>query len=341
MRVLVAGLGAIGQRHARNLRDLVPGVELLAFRRRRLRHVVTEQLTADPARDVEAELGIEVFDDLAAALATRPEVAFVTGPTSEHLAVAQAAAEAGCDLFIEKPLSHRGDGVEALVEVVAARKLVAMVGCQWRFHPGVARLKELLHNRALGDLRSASIDYAEYLPDWHPFEDYRRSYAARAELGGGVVLTQIHDYDLAWWLFGAPVAVRARGGHLSDLEIDVEDEVRAELETPMCLVTVSQCFADRSPRRTITVEGALATVVLDLRGGTLSVRPRVAEELEFGDYPRGTMFRDELEHFLECVRDRSTPRVPLSDGVAVLDVALAVKRSLPDGRRVVVGEERR
>jgi predicted dehydrogenase len=341
MRVLIAGLGAIGQRHARNLRSLAPDAELLAFRRRRLRHVVTDGLTADPSRDVEEELGVTVFDDLGAALAARPNLVFVTGPTSEHLAAARATADAGCDLFIEKPISHTREGVAGLVEAVASRKLVAMVGCQWRFHPGVAHLKASLASGLLGEFRSGAIDYAEYLPDWHPYEDSRRSYAARAELGGGVVLTQIHDFDLAWWLFGAPVAVRATGGHRSALEIDVEDEVRAELETPAGTVTVTQSFADRSPRRTITVKGSAATALLDLRAGTFTVHPPVAAGMDFGNYQRNTMFRDEVQHLLQCVRDRSTPRVPLADGVAVLDIALAVKASLPDGRRVVPGEEGR
>ena len=97
---------------------------------------------------------------------------------------------------------------------------------------------------ALGTLtRARRIDYAEYLPDWHPYEDYRTSYAARAELGGGVVLTQIHDYDLAWWLFG-PCHGRRNRRALSDLEIDVEDTVDARLEGGTIPVRVRQSMRD-------------------------------------------------------------------------------------------------
>jgi len=193
MRVLVAGLGAIGQRHARNLRALDPGIELLAFRRRRLGHVVTESLQRDDSRDVERELDATVFTDLDEALAARPDAVFVCTPSSQHLEIAQRAAEAGCHLFIEKPLSNALDGVARLRATLAGRSLVVLVGCQWRYHPAVRWLRQMLQENALGRLSSATIEYAEFLPDWHPYEDYRASYAARADLGGGVVLTQIHD----------------------------------------------------------------------------------------------------------------------------------------------------
>jgi predicted dehydrogenase len=337
VRILVAGLGAIGQRHARNLRAICgDGLELLAYRRRRLSHVVTESLQRDDTRHVETELGITAFEDLEAALAARPEAVFVCTPSSSHLEIARRAADAGCHLFIEKPVSHTLDGLRELCDAVEARNLVAVVGCQWRFHPGVRWLRDLIQTGTLGPLVRADIDYGEYLPDWHPYEDYRASYAARADLGGGVVLTQIHDYDLAWWLFGAPRTVTATGGHLSDLEIDVEDTVHAQLVCGTVPVAIRQSFASRPPRRTITVEGETGSVTLDLLNGRVSSHPRVASTGAFADFQRNQMFVDEVRHFLSCVAGTETPSVPLSDGIAVLRVALAVKDAMRTGRTVEV-----
>ena len=331
MRVLIAGLGAIGQRHARNLRALRPDVELHAFRQRRLRHVVTESLQRDDSLDVERELGVTAHTDLDAALAVRPEAVFVCTPSAMHLDVALRAAAAGCHLFIEKPVSHTIDGLGRLRALVERHELVAAVGCQWRYHPCVARLRELIASGALGAMRKADIRYAEHLPDFHPYEDYRTSYAARAELGGGVVLTQIHDYDLAWWLFGAAHSVHATGGHLSALEIDVEDTVRAQLDTAAGPVFVSQSFAERPPHRSVTVQGALAVATLDLLAARLVVDPPVAEGLALVDYQRNEMFRAEAEDFISSVERHRAPRVPLADGIAVLQLALAVKESLRSG----------
>ena len=169
MRILIAGLGAVGQRHARNLRALFGArVELLAYRRRRLSHVVTDALQADESRDVEADLAISAFEDLDQALAARPDAVFVCTPSSQHLEIAQRAADAGCHLFIEKPLSHTLEGVARLRETVASKGLVVLVGCQWRYHPCVRWLRDRLEAGTLGPIVRAEIDYGEYLPDWHP-----------------------------------------------------------------------------------------------------------------------------------------------------------------------------
>jgi predicted dehydrogenase len=337
VRILIAGLGAIGQRHARNLRALYgEDLELLAFRRRRLPHVVTESLERDESRNVEAELGVTAFEDLDAALAAGPDGVFVCTPSSQHLEIAQRAADAGCHLFIEKPVSHTLAGVDRLRDTVASKGLVAIVGCQWRYHPCVRWLRDLLRAGTLGPLVRAEIDYGEYFPDWHPYEDYRSSYAAQAELGGGVVLTQIHDYDLAWWLFGPPGAVTASGGHLSALEIDVEDTVDAWLEGGAVPVRVRQTFAVRPPCRTITVTGAHGSVTVDLLAARITTDSGVAPAATFAEYQRNQMFMDEVRNFRECLAGREKPFVPLEDGIAVLRLAVAVKEAIRTGRTVEI-----
>ncbi len=338
MRVLIAGLGAIGQRHARNLRALCgSSLELTTFRTRGRRHVVTESLELDDTRDAEQSLGISAsYTDLDAALATKPTAVFVCTPSSQHLDIALRAAAAGCHLFVEKPVSHSMDGVTRLMMEVRRHSLVAVVGSQWRYHPCVLRLRELLAAGSLGALRSASVDYAEYLPDWHPYEDYRESYAARAALGGGVVLTQIHDYDLAWWLFGPVTQVSATGGHLSALEIDVEDTVEASLAARLCPVTVRQCFAARPPHRTITVHGTRGVATLDLLAATLTVSPAVVAPFTVAAYQRNEMFLAEVYNFLACIGGTAQPIAPLEDGISVLQVALSVKTALTTGRTVEI-----
>lgn len=335
MRILIAGLGAVGQRHARNVRALRgAAVELFAFRSRGLRHVVTDSLTRDDSRDVEMALGIRAFENLDDALGVKPDAVLICTPSSRHLEVAQRAAEGGCHLFIEKPVSDTMKGVERLRSTVAARNLVAMVGSQWRFHPCVQALRKFMNDGMLGHIERAEISYTEYLPDWHPYEDYRTSYAARAELGGGVVLTQIHDYDLACWLFGVPRRVSARGGKLSDLEIDVEDTADAVLEGGDTVVHVRQTFASRPPTRSITVTGDRCSAALDLLRSHMVFSPPLAPEIAITDYPRNQLFMDEIANFLDCVDRRDVPAVTLDDGIIALRVALAVKESMHSGRTV-------
>jgi predicted dehydrogenase len=343
VRILVAGLGAIGQRHARNLRILLGDrLELLALRSRRLRHVVTESLTADASQDVEAVLGARVFTDPDAALAERPDAVFICTPSSLHLDLARRAAERGCHLFIEKPLAASEEGVEALLDLVERRGVVATVGCQWRWHPVV----HYLHDRAAGDgLRglvgeplSVHAEYGEWLPGWHPYEDHRRSYAARRDLGGGVILTQIHDFDYLCWTFGLPARVMASGGRLGTEDIDVEDTAVTLLECRwqhrVLPVLLHQDMLRRSPVRTCRIIGTDGDVTADLLGGVVRHRAgsgAAAEVLDARGYSRNQMFVEEVTDFLRAVETRTAPRVTLREAADCLRVALAARRSLESG----------
>lgn len=205
LRALIVGLGSIGQRHARNLRALLGAdVELLAYRARGLSHVIADGGATNPHESVSERLAITEYATLDEALARRPDIAFVCNPTRLHLAAAQRIAEADCHLFLEKPISDTLDGVDELARTVRDRGLITVVGCQLRFHPLLRRVHAVLREGALGGVTAARIACGEYLPGWHPYEDYRTTYAARRDLGGGVILTLIHELDYAYWLFGAP-----------------------------------------------------------------------------------------------------------------------------------------
>ena len=340
LRALIVGLGSIGQRHARNLRALLGNdVELLAYRARGLEHVIGEGGVTNAAESVSSRLGIREFTSLDDALARRPDVAFVCNPTRLHLAAAQRIAEAGCHLFLEKPVSDSLDGVDALARAVEVRDLVAVVGCQLRFHPLLKRVHALLGDGALGRVTSARIACGEYLPGWHPYEDYRTSYAARRDLGGGVILTLIHEIDYAFWLFGAPRRLFAVGGHLSDLEIDVEDTASILMDCGSIErslpVHVQVDFVQRPPSRTCEITGSNGRIALDLAGGTLrryDEAGELAERLEAMDLERNRLFLDELTHFLACVRRIERPLVPLADGIATLRIALAARDAIETQR---------
>jgi predicted dehydrogenase len=337
VKVLLAGLGSVGQRHARNLRTILgDDVDLLAYRVRGGGRVLGDLAsTATP----ESALGVRRFGDLEAALRERPDAVFVTNPTALHLGVAQAAAEAGCHLFVEKPLAASWTGVEQLLATVERQRLVTMVGNQLRFHPGLRALRELLRADAIGRLLSVQIEFGEYLPAWHPWEDYRESYAARRDLGGGVLLSQIHDIDYACWLFGLPARVYAVGGHLSSLDVDVEDVASVTLQCrydgrPLP-VHLHMDYLQRPPVRTCRVIGEDGRLLFDERAGTLTrtdVDGRVTEQRVMVE--RNDLFLAELQHFLACLAGREKPEVDLRAGAETLRVALAARASIERGTPV-------
>jgi len=338
----MVGLGGIGQRHARNLRSILQGrVELMAYRVRQLTHVVTPTLDMDTSKNVEIELGIRTFPDLDTALQERPDIAFVCNPSSAHLSTAWACVNGGCDLFIEKPLSTSIDGVDELIAAVEKKHRIAMVGYQLRFHPCVAKLASVLKSGCLGRILSVRATIGEYLPGWHPYEDYRKMYAAKAELGGGVVLSQIHEFDYLYSLFGVPTKVYAIGGHWSHLDIDVEDTASTLMECSFegrsLPIHLHQDYLQATPSRQCEVIGDRGRAVLDF----LSLSVIVYDSLlpspvvhTWKGFERNQLFLDEVCHFLDCVEKRTQPVVDLRCGAQSLRMALAAKLSMASNKLV-------
>jgi predicted dehydrogenase len=346
MKILILGLGGIGQRHARNLRSILQDrVELLAYRVRGLTHMISPTLEADAGRNVEKELGIHVLPDLEAALAQRPDAAFICNPTSLHVETALACVAAGCDLFIEKPLSDRLDGVDQLIEAVEQAKRIAMVGYQLRFHPCLRTLASVIDSGALGAILAVRSTIGEYLPGFHPYEDYRESYAARADLGGGVVLTQIHEFDYLYSLFGPVRSVYALGGHWSHLDLDVEDVastlMQATIGNRPLPIHLQQDYLQRPAVRQCEVTGDRGKAILDLRALSVTVVSPEGPPLvhSFADFDRNVMFIEEVRHFLACVEARTKPIVDLRDGRQSLEMAVAVKRSIASGTVVALHQD--
>ena len=333
MRALIVGLGSIGRRHARNWASLSLGPLAIC----RQHHAVQPE-----------PLGVEAteYDDLHQALELeQPEVVLVTNPTSLHVATARAAIDAGAHVLVEKPLGSSLDGVHELLATAQTGGSVIMVAYNLRFHPGLVRVKALIEACAIGRVLSARAEVGEYLPDWHPWEDYRHSYSGRRDLGGGAVLTFSHELDALCWLLGPPGSVAAMAAQLSSLHIDTEDvaEILVQFERgPLASVHVD--YARRTPRRTLELVGETGVLRWDYHQNRLELYTADTRQwhVEEGDptYARNQMYRDELRFFAERVRDATPqPRVDGRQGAAVLALGLAALRSAVHGRTIDMQHE--
>ncbi len=338
MKILMIGLGGIGQRHTRNLRTLFGNdVEILAYRVRGQSEALTDKLQIEAGSNLEHKYQIRVFKDLDRALAERPQAAFICNPSSLHVASATAAAHAGCHLFLEKPLSHSLEGLSGLIELATSKSLVSLVGYQLRFHPCLQRVRSVLNAGLIGRVLSVRAEVGEYLPGWHVYEDYRQMYASRDELGGGVILSQIHEMDYLYWLFGLPGRIFAMGGHLSSLEINVEDVASILMDCGGVPVHLHQDYVQRPPSRTLQIIGDTGKIMVDFRTASFThfdADGKVATEQSFHDFERNEMFMSELRHFFACIKGDEKSLVSLSDGVQSLKMALAAKESIRTGRVV-------
>jgi predicted dehydrogenase len=203
------------------------------------------------------------------------------------------------------------------------------------------RLRDVLGAGEIGRVAAVRMEVGEYLPEWHGYEDYRQSYAARSDLGGGALLSQIHEMDMIYWLFGLPASLFALGGLLSRLEIDVEDTastlMACRVDGRVVPVHLHQDFLQRPGARRVQVVGDAGKVEIDLRAPSITVfggDGQLREQTEFKQFQRNQLFLDQTAHLLACLSGKQKPAVTIRDGAQSLRMALAARESMDTGRVV-------
>lgn len=327
-KILLIGFGSIGRRHLRNLQS-VGQSDIIVYR--------TGHSTL-PDNDL---LNVQITTDIYKTLAYNPTAAIIANPTALHIQSALIAAKTGCHLLLEKPISHNMDGVEELLKIVRIQNLVVLVGFQFRFHLGLQQIKNLLDNGAIGQVVSVQAQWGEYLPSWHPWEDYRKSYSARADLGGGVLATLCHPFDYLRWLIGEVTAVSAMLGYQGGLEISVEDTADVQLLfNNGAIGYVHLDYVQRPSSHWLRIIGQQGTLYWDNADGNVhfySAQRGQWEILEIPkDFERNFMFVREIEHFLACIAGTEYPICTLQDGIRVLQITLAAQQSALEKRQILL-----
>ena len=326
MKILIAGFGSIGRRHFRNLLTL--GEKDFLFLRSGRSTLVDCEIAQYP-----------VETDIDSALSHRPDAVIIANPTALHLDVAIPAAEAGCHIFLEKPISNSSERVEILEKALQRGGGNVFVGFQFRFHPGLIKIKKLLSQKILGKPLSIRAHWGEYLPGWHPWEDYREGYSARKDLGGGVVLTLCHPLDYLRWLLGEVDTLWAVLGKDSNLDLEVEDSAEIGLVFHQGVVgSVHLNYNQRPPAHHLELVCSKGTIKWDNENGVVYVYYAQSESWEYYPPPpgfvRNDLFLSEMEHFLKVARGEAKSVCDYSDGIKSLFLTLAVYESDRSGRRI-------
>jgi len=326
MKFLIAGYGSIGRRHLRNLR-MLGEKDILLYR---------SQKSTLESDEIE---GLLVETDLDAALDHHPDAVIVSNPTALHMDVAIPAARRGCTLLIEKPIAGNLERIDELEDALNQGKSKALVGFQFRYHPSLQYIKRLLKSGGLGRPVSVRAQWGEYLPAWHPWEDYRQGYSARSDLGGGVALTLSHPLDYLRWLFGEVESVWGFAGRQGDLELDVEDiaEIGLQLEGGT-VASVHLDYLQRPPSHRMEIVCTEGTIDWNNATGAVRIFRASTDAWESFLAPvgfdRNDLFVSELRHFLEVARGLEEPRCTLRDGIEVLRIVEAFDQAAKNGERV-------
>ncbi len=332
MRGLVVGGGSIGRRHLQNLKLL--GVDCLAL------------VETSPARRdvIASELKVDSFEDLFAGLNWNPDFVVVATPTYLHGEQTLAVLEKGLPLFVEKPLCHTSRLLQEISELADRKRVVSLVGCNMRFHPGPAQVKDVLVQNRIGRILFARLQAGSYLPSWRSPQDYRTNYAAKEATGGGCILDYIHEIDLAFWYLGKVNGVLCISGKLSSLEIETEDVAALVCRHDSgALSEIHLDYVQRTYERDCQIVGERGSIFWAFKNGEVRWFDAVTGEWTTIAQPSGwqvnDMYVDEMKHFLECVREKRPTVLPIEEAISVMQIAFAAKASARDERLVTIAEK--
>ena len=324
MKTAVVGTGSIGRRHIGNLLALRM-CDVVAVSEHGRRSCLEIDGTAVPV--------VHDFDTVLTDAGVGAVI--ISNPTALHLDYTRRAILAGKHVYLEKPASVSADGVSQLIDAATKAGVVVAIGTQYRFNELLVRLRERIHAGDAGLIVSVEAHLGEHIADYHPDEDYRQSYAARSELGGGVLLTQIHQIDYINWIFGPFHSAYAIGGRRSGLEIDVEDCVSYLLHGRDGISVYGHLnYLERPKRVDLTVTGTQGTFAWHYFANSLSFMPAkldAQEIVEQRTFDRNAMFVATMRDFLDVVRTGGQPRATLEDGCAALRIVDAIKSACRTG----------
>jgi len=338
--ILFIGLGSIGQRHFRNFKKIAKNYNFFAIRKVKNSPELTKNnLVKSPKLDLKKKNIIEISE--ANSLKKKFDAVFICNPSSLHLNYALKFAKKNTALFIEKPLSHNLKGLKELENKIKKNKIICAVGYQLRYHKYLHYIKKIINENSMGKIKKVEIFNQHFLPNHHKYEDYRKGYAAKKKLGGGVLLCFIHEIDYANFLFDVPKKLKCKSGKKSDLEIDVEDYAKIISEHYIndykFKVEINLDFIRKIEKRKCRILFQYGEINWNLKLDKLIIkqRGRITKTYQ-SRISRNSLFKLQLSQFYKCINLKSKPMSNLENGISSLKIVMAAKKSNKTREKITI-----
>ena len=316
MNVLVIGYGSIGKRHVNNLSKLRNIDQII---------VCSNHLDSFQSHPEKEKLKlVRSLEELSSMMRNGRQFGFaiVANETYKHVETANVLANSGIHLFIEKPLSHSLKDAISLKKIAESKNIKIFVAYNFRYLGALQYIKDQISSGVIGSLYFAEIEVGQYLPSWRPLSDYRESYSARKEQGGGSALDLSHEIDYMRYLFGDPVSWKIMKSKVSDLDINSEDIFKGIYRfLSGFLCSVHTDYIRHNKKRGINIVGSKGTLECDFIKKYIKMQKNSGEISLVEDahlFDVDESYKSELNHFIECMEKDKTPQITLDDGIEML-----------------------
>lgn len=303
MKILIVGLGSIAKKHVSALLSIIPDVEIFALRSA---HTSNSYPNVKNIFNLDEISFIEI------------DFSIISNPTSEHKKTITQLLPFGFPLFIEKPLYSTLE-IDELVNQINKKNILTYVACNLRFLNCIKfakdRMKEITNNR----LNEVNIYCGSYLPDWRPGSDYKKSYSANAQFGGGVHIDLIHELDYLYWLCGKPNRVNRIFRNKSSLAISSFDYANYLLDYDGFCANVVLNYFRRDPKRSFELVFEDETWSVDLLKNQITCNNQIIFSSE--QCIQDT-YKIQMEYFVDCVKKQKSTFNSVSEAYNVLKICL-------------------
>ncbi len=303
-QIAFVGMGSIGKRHLKNVCQLITSqgntYSIDLYR---------SSMTREIPEDVSALVSNQYL--YSQEVQREYDMVFITNPTSLHLETVIKFRPFTKAFFIEKPVFGSFEVDDQIVAMLD--EIPSYVACPLRYNPVLQYVKQNVDMEKVISVRAMS---SSYLPDWRPGQDYRETYSAHTELGGGVDIDLIHEWDYLTWIFGMPTECLGIAGRFSNLEINSNDTALYVAKNDKITYELHLDYFGRKTQRTLDIFTQDDTLQCDIVGGTVTYL-KEGKAFDFNS-ERNVFQMEEIKHFFDIAEGRVENDSNVRHGVQVL-----------------------
>jgi len=332
MNILILGLGSIGQRHLRNINMLYPGTNFFSYRRI-FKTPSLDNLNRVKDFNLKSKYKITYINSLNNLHKYKINSAFICTPSSFHIDETIKIINQGINVFVEKPLGSSLKNIAKLKKTLKSKKIISMVGFQLRFNPIIVRLKKIINSSKFGKLNQVLIHHGESIKNFHIYENYKNLYAAKKELGGGVILTQIHELDYMLYLLEnfKIKKIKSLKSKVSKLNINVEDTLNSTFlfanKKNELICNLHLNYYEQPGKRLISLIFENGKVLADLNTKKIVYDNNSKKKIIKFYYQKNYLFISENKYFFNHIKKNKKINndMNLFNGIKTLELAMKLK----------------
>ena len=316
MNIIFFGLGSIGKRHFKNLKAISQKFNFYAYRVRN-----------NPLNEEFNE--IVVVKNLDKVKLLKIDLAIISSPPSAQEKILSFVVQNSINFFVEKPIGIDYNNLSSLIPEIKIKNLISMVGFNLRFHPLHFEIKKIISSSKFGKVYSIRSMVGQYLPDWHPNEDYSKGYSANKHLGGGVLLDLTHEIDFTYSLLGDFIDYKSFFGKLSSINSDSEDlaEIIIRFKKHNAIGSIRLDYIQKYPQRSGQIIGENQILFYDLLNSKIEVFDKngLSYSNHLENFNRNDMYLSQMKCLIKSVTNKKIIENDFESGLKILKLVNDVK----------------